>query len=272
MQGINTKSLFGPLMLLGGFSLLSQSYYKVKVGESAIIFNYLTGLKSAQNIEGYHLKLPFIEKQIIYETKTLYIDEKSQTNNKDLQMVDFQVRVLFKPNPSRLDEIYKNLGLNYIDKLISTLVREVTKTAIAQFTAQELISNREQVSFAIKSNLAKRLMHFNILLDDVSITHLNFSPEYTKKIEDKQIAQQEAERAKFIVEKAKQQKKSSIIKAEANAKSIEIFGKAIKENPSYLVLKKIEYASDISRIIASSRNKYLLNSGNLLMNLNLKIN
>lgn len=52
----------------------------------------------------------------------------------------------------------------------------------------------------IRSELIKRAADFHIQLQDVSLTHLTFGKEFTKAVEEKQIAQQEAERAKFIVE------------------------------------------------------------------------
>lgn len=72
---------------------------------------------------------------------------------------------------------------------------------MAQFNASQLITQRQEVSSLIRKRLVERARDFNILLDDVSITHLNFGKEYTAAIEAKQVAQQEAERAKFFVEK-----------------------------------------------------------------------
>ena len=73
--------------------------------------------------------------------------------------------------------------------------------------------------------LTKRATDFHILLEDVSITHLAFSKDYTAAVEAKQVAQQDAERAKYIVDKALQEKKSIIIKAQGEAKAAELVGK-----------------------------------------------
>ena len=86
-------------------------------------------------------------------------------------------------------------------------------------------------------------------------------------MEAKQVAQQEAERAKFIVEKAEQDKKSAIIRAEGEAKSAQLLGDAIQNNPSFLTLRKIEAAREIAGTIAASPNRVLLNTDSLLLNL-----
>ena len=129
----------------------------------------------------------------------------------------------------------------------------------------ELISIGE-VSAKIKTNLAERAKRFHIHLSDVAITHLKFSSEYIKSIEDKQIAQQEAERAKYTVKKAKQDKLSKILKAEGDAKSAELIGKAIENNPSYIELRQLNAASTIAQHVSQSKNKLYLNSDTLLLN------
>jgi len=119
----------------------------------------------------------------------------------------------------------------------------------------------------IQDRLRERAADFFIDLDDVSITHLSFGREYTAAIEAKQVAQQEAERAKFIVEKAQQDKRSIIIRAEGDAESARMISEAIQSNPYYLELKTIEAARDIAQSLANSQNKVYLSSDMLMFNL-----
>ena len=88
------------------------------------------------------------------------------------------------------------------------------------------------------------------MLEDVSITHLNFSPVYNAAVESKKVAEQEAERAKYIVDKAMQEKRSIIVKAEGEAKSVELVGQSIKENPGFVQLRKIDAARPIDEVRA----------------------
>jgi prohibitin 2 len=108
---------------------------------------------------------------------------------------------------------------------LPSIVNEVSKAVIAQYNAAELLTKREAVSNLIRQMLVRRAADFSIMLDDVSITHLAFSKEYTAAVEAKQVAQQDAERSKYIVERAVQEKKSIIIKAQGEAKSAELIGK-----------------------------------------------
>jgi prohibitin 2 len=127
------------------------------------------------------------------------------------------------------------------------------------------LNQREQVSFSIRKSLEERAKDFFILLDDVSITHLEFSAEFHQAVEEKQAAQQEAEKAKFYVEQALQDKKSTIIKAQGEAISAELIGKSM--NPAYIELKRIEAARKIAETLSTSRNRAFIDAETLLLNL-----
>ena len=96
--------------------------------------------------------------------------------------------------------------------------------------------NSSQVSLLIRKQLIDRARDFNIILDDVSITELSFGKEYAAAVEAKQIAQQEAQRAAYLVEKAKQEKQQKIVQAEGEAAAALMLGNAISKNPGYLKL------------------------------------
>ena len=137
----------------------------------------------------------------------------------------------------------------------------------AQYNAAQLITMREAVSRKIRALLLQRAKEFNLVLDDVSITHLSFGKEYTAAVEAKQVAQQEAERAKFVVEKAIQDKRSAIIMAQGEAKSAKLIGDAVANNPAFVSLRKIEAAREIARTMSESNNRVMLNADSLLLNL-----
>jgi len=106
------------------------------------------------------------------------------------------------------------LFIDYEERVLPSIVNEVTKAVVAQYNASELLTKRDIVSRQIRQMLSDRAAEFHILLDDVSVTHLAFSKEYTAAVEAKQVAQQDAERSKYIVEKAIQEKSQIVIKAE----------------------------------------------------------
>ena len=174
---------------------------------------------------------------------------------------------MFKPDANRLFDIYRFLGYDYDARVLPSVVNEVLKSVVALYNANQLIVQREMVSLEIKSRLQKRLQDFHIILDDVSITDLHFGAEFTKAIEEKQIAQQQAERAKYLVEKAEQDKQSIIIRAQGEAESARLLGLALATSPAFLELKRIEAAREISNILAQSRNRVFLEADSLLLNL-----
>jgi len=258
----------GAVATIGGIGYLGyHSVYSVKAGERAIVFNRIGGIKQFVYGEGTHIVLPWFEWPIIFDIRTRPRAIKSQTGTRDLQMVDIGLRVLTRPDPSHLPEIYRKIGQDYDDKILPSIVNEVLKQVIAQFNATALLTQREQVSSRIKQNLQERAKDFYIVLEDVSITDLKFGREFEKAVEAKQVAQQEAERARFIVEKALQDKKSIIIKAEGEAASAQMIGKAIANNPGFVQLRRIDAARDIATTISNGTNAVYLPSDALLLNI-----
>lgn len=182
-------------------------------------------------------------------------------------MVNITLRVLIRPEATRLPDLYRKLGLDYDGRVLPSVVNEVTKSVVARYNASQLLTQREQVSSKIRESLNERLRDFLIVLDDVSITDLHFGPEFTKAIEEKQIAQQQAERAKFLVEQAIQEKKQIIVQARGEAKAAEMLGSAMSESPVFMELRRLEASRSIADIMAKSRNRIFMESDTLLMNL-----
>jgi len=181
-------------------------------------------------------------------------------------MVEISLRVLFKPDPTQLPFICRRLGQDFEERVLPSIVDEVTKAVVAQYNASELLTKREAVSKKVHDLLVKRADDFHIMLDDVSITHLAFSKDYTAAVEAKQVSQQEAEQAKYVVEKALLEKKSIVIKAEGEAESAKLIGKAISQNPAFITLRRIDAARDVANTISQSTNKVYLNADTLLLN------
>ena len=117
----------------------------------------------------------------------------------------------------------------------------------------------------IRHDLTERAKEFGIILDDVSITELSFGKEYAAAVEAKQIAQQEAQRAVYVVDKAKQEKQQKIVQAEGEAAAAKMMGEAMIQSPGYLKLRKLAASKKISSTIAQSQNRVYLNAGSLML-------
>lgn len=265
-----------------------------------------TGLRflplSLLALQGTHFVIPWIERPIIFDVRTRPRAIKSVTGTRgasaeahvlqsafyaspyqfipltcflliripriaDLQMVDIGLRVLTRPDSRALPSIYRRLGPDYDDKVLPSIVTEVVKQVIAQFNATALLTQREQVSKKIKEMLAERASEFYIVLEDVSITDLKFGREFELAVERKQVAQQDAERARFVVEKAMQDKQSTIVKAKGEAQAAELIGKAVAQNPGFVQLRRIETAVEVAKSLAESQNTVYLPAETLLLNL-----
>jgi prohibitin 1 len=256
----------------------------VDAGHRALIFDRFAGIKPQVIGEGTHIRVPILQRPIIMDVRIRPRTIATQTGTKgqlrrndhrstahhrpgneasdrsplsalvpfaarsDLQNVNLSLRVLFHPSTTNLADLYRSLGIDYEERVLPSIGNEVLKAVVAQYDAAELLTLRDHVSRNIRDALEKRAGEFNIVVDDVSITHLNFSKDFSKAIEDKQVAEQNAERAKFVVAKAEQEKEALIIRSEGDAQAAQLVSDALhKAGKGLIELRRIETAVHVSR-------------------------
>jgi len=249
----------------GGAMFLGNLIYTVDAGHLALKYSRITGVGERPFREGVHIRIPWLERPIIFDVRSRPKEMTSLTGSRDLQMVNISLRAISKPDIAQLPGIYRMLGLDYHEKVLPSIVNEVLKSVVAQYNASELITQRELVSRMIRQRLVERARDFHILVDDVAITHLSFSPDYEKAVESKQVAQQQAERARFLVLQAQEEKKRTIIHAEGEKASAEMIGDAIANNPGFVELRKIQVAKDVSALLSRSSNRLVLDTDSLMV-------
>jgi prohibitin 2 len=256
---------------------LYNSVFNVEAGRRAILFNRF-GMGKSKGIdpdqvaysEGTHFAIPWFQRPIIYDCRTRPNTFTSLTGSKDLQMVNITIRVLTKPIQNDLAKCYDFLGTDkdMDHRVLPSIVPEVLKATVAKYNAAALVTKRDEISREIRMTLETRLHDvFHMTLEDVSLVNISFGPEYTAAVERKQIAQQEAERAKYKVEQAKQEKRSVIVRAQGEAEASRKINEAMQNNPGFLELRRVEKAREIAEVVARSPNRIYLDTDVLMFNM-----
>jgi len=195
--------------------------------------------------EGLHFVVPFQDEVVDIEVRTLKYEKETRSASKDLQTVETTVTVNYHPDKEAVHRLYKNLGLDYENRVIQPAIEETVKQVTANYNAEELITKRPLVKQDIESSIRDRLNKFEVVTEVISITDFEFSPLFAQAIESKVEAEQNALKAendlRRIEVEARQREANAIGLANANiaeakgeAEAIAIINKALSENPNYL--------------------------------------
>jgi len=195
--------------------------------------------------EGIHFVVPFQDEVVNIEVRTLKYASEARSASKDLQTVETTVTVNYHPDKEAIHTLYKNLGLDYENRVIQPAIEETVKQVTANYNAEELIKKRPLVKQDIEFSIRERLNQFNVVTEVISITDFEFSPLFSRAIESKVEAEQKALQAendlRRIEVEALQREANAIGLANANiaeakgeAEAIAIINKALAENPNYL--------------------------------------
>ena len=196
------------------------SVYMVPTGHVGVITQFGKVVFSQE--AGIHAKRPLgLQSVYNYDVRVQKDDVKAEAASKDLQIVTTDIVVNWHISPSKADEIFAQVGgrKDVVDKIIGPAVSEVVKATTAKKNAEEIITKRPELKADIDAHLEKRLAPYGIVLDDVSLVNIDFSPEFNKAIEDKQIAEQQAKQAQYIADKAVKDAEAAVNKAKGEAEA-----------------------------------------------------
>ena len=172
--------------------------------------------------EGLHFKIPFIQQIIKIDNRIRKLEVNTEAFSKDLQSVKTVLAINYRVDAAKSDSIYKNIGPNYENVLMTPAVNEVLKAITATYTAEQSVTNRQLISDGLVTGLNEKLNEIGLYVTDVNIIDFDFSDSFVTAIEEKQVAQQQ-------LLKAETEKKTRITNAEAEAEAIKIKAQAEAE-------------------------------------------
>lgn len=192
---------------------------------------------------GLYFKLPFVEGvvQMDVQTQKDEIDSASAASQ-DLQTVNTNIVVNYHLEPSDAAHVYASVGIDYANRVISPAIQEALKAVTAQYTAEQLITNRETVRAAMVTLVTSKLQQFGIQTDALSITNFNFSDQFNTAIEAKVTAEQNALAAQNKLQQVQFEAEQTVATAKAQAEAITIQTQAIQNGggQAYVQLQAIE--------------------------------
>jgi len=266
-----SKLIFrGIIIVLGGIIVLVfffGGWYTINSGQQGILLTW--GRAAPGSIgPGLHFKWPIAQSIIKFDTRTQKLGADASANSydtaasKDLQVVKVNMAVNYHLIETKVPDIYTAVGSGYEDTVMVPALHDTFKAVTARYTAEELITKREEVRAAIQDLMTEKMKPYNIVIEQVSIVKFDFSEQFNNAIEAKVTAEQNAlteeNKLKVIQFQAQQkvaaaqgERDAQIASAEAQAKTIELTAKAeaekvalvneqLRQSPNYIEYTKAQ--------------------------------
>ncbi|MBD2084271.1 MULTISPECIES: prohibitin family protein [unclassified Coleofasciculus] len=231
-------SILGIITALVLFISLN-SFVIVNPGQAGVI-SILGKARDGAVLEGIHLKPPLISVVDIYDLTVQKFEVPAQSSTKDLQDLTARFAINFRLDPTQVVEVRRKQGTleNIVSKIIAPQTQESFKVAAARRTVEEAITKREELKQDFDTALGQRLDKYGIIVLDTSVVDLTFSPEFARAVEEKQIAEQRAQRAVYVAQEAEQEAQADINRAKGRAEAQRLLAETLKQQGGGLVLQK----------------------------------
>lgn len=215
--------------------LAMQMYHIVPPGHRGISVT-LGKVNAAELPEGITFKWPFIQRIIDFPIMQLKADGRAPSFSSDLQNISFNFTVMYRVPANQVVKLFQQYRGEPYATLIEPRVQETVKQVTAMSRAEDLVKNRERVKDDVLAKLRQAVGDV-LQIVDISITNIDLSDQLEQAIEQKVVREQEALAKNFELDKEKKQAEITIVRAEAEAKSVSIKGDAIKSSPEVIQLE-----------------------------------
>jgi regulator of protease activity HflC (stomatin/prohibitin superfamily) len=229
---------------------LLSCFYTVGPGNRGVVVR-LGAVQPGVVQPGAHLKIPFVDQVVELDVRVQKFQSRESSASKDLQDVSTTMAINFHLDPNAVDQLYKSVGTSEAveQKILVPALSNAVKAVTAHYNAEDLIAERDEVRRGIEKQIRESLTPYNVTIDAVNITNFSFSAEYSKAIENKQVAQQRALQANYELQKtqidsqqqvvkAEAQAKATVLAAEAESKALELKRKAV--TPELIMLDAVQ--------------------------------
>jgi prohibitin 2 len=170
-------------------------------------------------------------------------------------MVGIDLTVWHHLDPKRVVQVHQKIGQDYEEKIIRPAVRSVIRLVISEYAVMDVYSaKRALIQDEINTKVKALLEKDGFMIDELVLRDVRFTPEFSKAIESKQIAQQSAEQMKYTLEKEQKEAERKVIEATGRANAIETINKALAQNPNYIKYLYVDKLSDKIQVIVSDQN------------------
>ena len=209
--------------------LFFATFRTINSGEVGIKVRFGKVIKTHMN-EGVNFKVPVIESIVKMNVRVQKIEVDTNSASKDLQDVNMKLAVNYRIEKDKAVSLYKNVGTGYERVVLEPAIQESIKAVTSKYTAEELITNRSEVSDKCMEELSDKVKKYGLSISDFNITDFNFSEEFNKAIEEKQVAEQKVLTAKQELEKEKIEAEKKVVKAEAEKRANELKSGSLSDN------------------------------------------
>ena len=259
------------LTLFIGFN----SFVILNPGQAGVI-SILGKARDGVLLEGIHFRPPLVSAVDIYDLTVQKFEVPAQSSTKDLQNLSASFAINFRLDPVLVVKIRRTQGTlaNLVSKIIAPQTQESFKIAAARRTVEEAITKRNELKQDFDDALSERLDKYGIIVLDTSVVDLDFSPEFAKAVEEKQIAEQRSKRAIYVAQEAEQTAQADINRAKGKAEAQRLLAETLKAQGGQLVLQKEaiqawrEGGSQMPNVLVTGGNEqagvpFLFNLGNV---------